>query len=111
MTAGRHDHAGRFRSRSESCTEAETSPERRFTLAANTSGRFECRWVTLRVEPECRSSWLEPLRGTLMRCPVAHGEGRLAVRSPSAACALGESGQIAFRYMSGGSLGYMGWSG
>ena len=48
---------------------------RSFTLAANAGGRFECRWVTLRVEPDCRSGWLEPLRGSVIRCPVAHGEG------------------------------------
>ena len=75
------------------------------TLAANAGGRFECRWVTLRVEPECRSGWLESLRGSLIRCPVAHGEGRVAVTDPGAATRLEQSGRIAFRYLASGSEG------
>lgn len=78
---------------------------RSFTLTANRKGRFECRWVTLRAEAGCRSSWLAPLRGSLIRCPVAHGEGRFAVSDPSAAAALGESGRVAFRYTASGSQG------
>lgn len=83
-----------------------SAPEdRSFTLAANASGRFECRWVTLSVEPDCRSSWLEPLRGSVIRCPVAHGEGRLAARDPETVFALEKAGQIAFRYLASGSAG------
>ena len=78
---------------------------RSFTLAANASGRFECRWVTLRVEPGCRSGWLEPLRGSLIRCPVAHGEGRFAVRDPRVATGLETAGRVAFRYLASGSAG------
>ena len=71
---------------------------RRFTLTGNTNGSFECRWVTLRVEA-CRSSWLEPLEGTLIRCPVAHGEGRFAVTEPEVVSELDATGQVAFRYV------------
>ena len=78
---------------------------RSFTLAANAIGRFECRWVTLRVEPGCRSGWLEPLRGSMIRCPVAHGEGRFAVRDPQVATGLETAGRIAFRYLASGSAG------
>ena len=78
---------------------------RSFTLAANAGGRFECRWVTLRVEPRCGSGWLGPLRGALIRCPVAHGEGRLAVTDPEAATALHKEGRIAFRYLASGTGG------
>ena len=79
--------------------------DRSFTLAANASGRFECRWVTLSVEPDCRSSWLEPLQGSVIRCPVAHGEGRLAARDPRTVLALEQAGRIAFRYLASGSAG------
>ncbi len=83
-----------------------SGPEpRSFTLAANASGRFECRWVTLRVEPDCRSGWLGPLRGSVIRCPVAHGEGRLAVTDPEAATALHKAGRVAFRYLASGTEG------
>ena len=76
-----------------------------FTLAANASGRFECRWATLSVEPDCRSSWLEPLRGSIIRCPVAHGEGRFAARDPELVPALEKAGRIAFRYLASGPAG------
>lgn len=83
-----------------------SAPESRgFTLAANAGGRFECRWVTLSVEPVCRSSWLEPLRGSVIRCPVAHGEGRFAVRDSSVVAELEKAGRIAFRYLASGSAG------
>ena len=78
---------------------------RSFTLGANARGRFECRWVTLRVEPDCRSGWLEPVRGSLIRCPVAHGEGRFAVRDPEVATGLETAGRVAFRYLASGSAG------
>ena len=82
-----------------------TVQPRSFTLAANASGRFECRWVTLRVEPGCRSGWLAPLRGSMIRCPVAHGEGRFAVRDPQVATGLETAGRVAFRYLASGSAG------
>ena len=78
---------------------------RSFTLTANARGRFECRWVTLRVEPDCRSSWLAALRGSLIRCPVAHGEGRFAVNGAGAVTELEKAGCVAFRYLASGSEG------
>ena len=78
---------------------------RNFTLAANAGGRFECRWVTVRVEGDCRSGWLEPLRDSLIRCPVAHGEGRLAAADPTAAAELERAGRVAFRYLASGPSG------
>lgn len=71
---------------------------RQVTLTGNRSGRFECRWVTLRVEPSCRSTWLQPLT-EIIRCPVAHGEGRLAVSEGEVVETLDERGLVAFRYV------------
>ena len=68
-------------------------------LYGNESDRFECRWVSLRAE-ECACPWLTP--GQLLPVPVAHAEGRLAVRSPAALERLRRRGQIAFRYARGG---------
>jgi len=81
--------------------------QRRVTLTDNAGGRFECRWVTLRVEPGCRSGWLGSLAGTRIRCPVAHGEGRVAVTEPEPEVVgnLQGTGRIAFRYMSGNGHG------
>ena len=73
---------------------------RRVTLTDNAGGRFECRWVTLSVEPGCRSGWLGALGGTRIRCPVAHGEGRVAVSDPEVMETLESEGMIAFRYLS-----------
>jgi phosphoribosylformylglycinamidine synthase len=64
-------------------------------LVGNGSGRFECRWVDLRPEPG-RSIWLDGLPAVL-RCPVAHGEGRLVVADPAAV-----EGRVAFRYAAAG---------
>ncbi|MDH4365371.1 MAG: phosphoribosylformylglycinamidine synthase subunit PurQ, partial [Acidimicrobiia bacterium] len=61
-------------------------------LVANDSGRFECRWVTLAPGP-APSAWLDGLTEPV-RCPVAHGEGRLTVGDPVAV-----EGHVAFRYL------------
>lgn len=62
-------------------------------LVANDSGRFECRWVTLAPGP-APSVWLDGLDGPI-RCPVAHGEGRLIGNEPTLAA------HTAFRYCDG----------
>ena len=67
--------------------------EQAAVLTANTSGRFECRWVTLEVE-RSDSLWTSGLDEPL-RCPVAHGEGRLVVQDPDR---LEDEGVVAFRY-------------
>jgi len=70
------------------------------TLTDNANGRFECRWVTLRVEPVFRSGWLGSLAGMKIRCPVAHGEGRVAVSDSEVIGTLESERRIAFRYLS-----------
>jgi len=75
---------------------------RRVTLTENEQGRFECRWVTLKVEPSCRSEWLSQIAGSMIRCPIAHGEGRVAVTEPAVADEL-ERGSVAFRYLADGA--------
>lgn len=71
---------------------------RTVTLTANRHGRFECRWVRLRVEP-CRSGWLASLAGRVIDCPVAHGEGRLAAAGDEVVSALETERLVAFRYV------------
>lgn len=66
------------------------------TLAANASGRFEARWVRLRVETD-RSPWLR--KGDVWDVPTAHGEGRLVLADPGALAALEARGQVALRYV------------
>ena len=47
------------------------------TLTHNASGRYEDRWVRLRVNPASRTPFLRGL--TAFEVPVRHGEGRLVV--------------------------------
>jgi phosphoribosylformylglycinamidine synthase len=74
---------------------ARELPPRSIALYDNASNRFECRWVTLRAERSA-AAWLEP--GWLLPCPVAHGEGRFAVRDEAVLRRLLEKGQVALRY-------------
>lgn len=66
------------------------------TLAHNTSGRFEDRWVRLMVTPgNCVF-----LRGiSTMDVPVAHGEGKLICRKEWILQGLAQSGQAVLRYI------------
>lgn len=51
---------------------------RQVTLTDNARGRFECRWVHLRAVPGGAVDLLDGV-DELVACPVAHGEGRVAV--------------------------------
>src|SRR6476469_318784 len=48
------------------------------TLTHNASGRYEDRWVTLKVNPESNSPFLQGI--DTLEVPVRHGEGRLIIR-------------------------------
>ncbi len=65
------------------------------TLAANSSGRFEDRWVGLLPRPGLSPfvTFSEPIE-----LPVAHGEGRFLMADPAAVTALETAGQVIFRY-------------
>ncbi len=56
----------------------ELSPP--LTLAGNDSGRFECRWVYLRVNETSPCIFTRGI--STMYLPVAHGEGKVAVAEP-----------------------------
>jgi phosphoribosylformylglycinamidine synthase len=67
------------------------------TLTDNAEGRFECRWVTLAAgKGPC--IWTKGVTFPLS-CPVAHGEGRFAVRDPEKLAQLDAQGLIALRYV------------
>jgi len=70
--------------------------ERTIALTDNASGRFECRWVTLREEA-CAAPWIAA--GELLPVPVAHAEGRFAVADEEALGELFERGQVALTYV------------
>ena len=64
-------------------------------LTFNLSNHYECRWVTLRSQAN-RCVFLE--EGLILRCPAAHGEGRLIVKEESFARLLMDEGYCAFVY-------------
>lgn len=69
--------------------------QRDISLMRNASGRFEDRWVKMRVE---RSKCTFAQGCEYIRAPVRHGEGQVAVRTAADLQRLDDSGQIVFRY-------------
>ncbi|MBM3977538.1 MAG: phosphoribosylformylglycinamidine synthase I [Planctomycetes bacterium] len=69
---------------------------RSLALENNLSNRFECRWVELEALASA-CPYLEP--GLRLPVPVAHGEGRLAVRDAATLEALYAQRQVALRYV------------
>jgi phosphoribosylformylglycinamidine synthase I len=70
--------------------------ERTATLMSNDSGRFEDRWVHLRVEPASPCVWTAGIERLYL--PVRHGEGRFHVRDSAVLDHLEAAGQIVLRY-------------
>jgi phosphoribosylformylglycinamidine synthase len=66
------------------------------TLTHNDSGKFEARWVHLKVSG--RSVWTKGLADTIY-IPVAHGEGKFVPGNAKLIKSLEDNGQIAFRYI------------
>ncbi|QEL18219.1 phosphoribosylformylglycinamidine synthase I [Limnoglobus roseus] len=65
------------------------------TLARNTSGRYEDRWVNLDVTPG-KSVFLKGL--STLEVPVAHGEGNFICRKEWILQGLAQAGQAVLRY-------------
>ena len=74
------------------------APKQRVTLTFNRSGHFECRWVRLRAVSRSRCVFTRGLEEDIL-CPVAHGEGRLAVPDDPTRQSLWEDGQVVVRYV------------
>ena len=81
-------------------TEARLLPG---ALLRNASLEFVCDWVWVRVEHP-RTPWTSQLApGTLLRLPIAHGEGRYYVEAEELV-ALETNGQVVFRYVDADGL-------
>jgi len=83
--------------------EAENGPAA--TLTYNDSGKFEARWVRLRVRGS-KSVFLTGIES--MYLPVAHAEGKFVTRDEEALAELDAAGQLVLRYVSqrgGGARG------
>jgi phosphoribosylformylglycinamidine synthase II/phosphoribosylformylglycinamidine synthase I len=78
-------------------TNFASGEERDVTLSYNERGRFECRWVYLKPNPNSTSLFTEGL-SELIYAPVAHGEGRVMARDNTATERLWNNGQVALTY-------------
>jgi phosphoribosylformylglycinamidine synthase subunit PurQ / glutaminase len=67
------------------------------TLTDNRSARFECRWVRLQADPASPCRFTQGVAGEI-EVPVAHGEGRIAVRDAAALGELRARNLVALRY-------------
>jgi phosphoribosylformylglycinamidine synthase subunit PurQ / glutaminase len=74
------------------------APQQRVTLTRNRSGHFECRWVRLRTVNHSPCLFTRDLNEDIL-CPVAHGEGRLAVPDEIARRSLWANGLVALTYV------------
>lgn len=74
------------------------APVQRVTLTHNRSGHFECRWVRLRPMQGSPCLFTRALDRDIL-CPVAHGEGRLAVPDERTREALWRDGMVALTYV------------
>ena len=72
-----------------------TAPE--VTLTHNASGRYEDRWVTLRVNPRANTPFLKGI--DTLEVPVRHGEGRLVVPDDATRAALEAAGLNCLSYV------------
>ncbi|GIK15287.1 MAG: phosphoribosylformylglycinamidine synthase subunit PurQ [Planctomycetota bacterium] len=68
----------------------------RVTVTYNASGRFEARWVRMKV---CRTDCPFLLDTTFTEMPVEHGEGRVVARDETTLAALETGGHVALRYV------------
>ena len=67
-------------------------------LMRNASLSFECTWVYVRVEND-RTPWTRTLApGTILRLPIAHGEGRYYADAATLE-RLEREGRVVFRYV------------
>ncbi len=77
-------------------TEAHLLPG---ALLRNTTMRFHCHWSHIRIDSD-RTAWTAGIsEGTVLRLPVAHGEGSYFA-DPETIAVLEEQGQIVARYCS-----------
>jgi phosphoribosylformylglycinamidine synthase len=66
------------------------------TLTFNDSGRFEDRWVYLKVNPDSPSIFTRGLKGLYL--PVRHGEGKFIPRDEGVLAELARKNLIALQY-------------
>jgi len=74
----------------------DASQQQDVTLTFNDSGRFEDRWVYLKVNPDSPCIFTRGIEGLYF--PVRHGEGKFVPVSEEIRCQLSENNQVVVRY-------------
>jgi phosphoribosylformylglycinamidine synthase subunit PurQ / glutaminase len=74
------------------------APMQRVTLTHNGCGHFVCRWVRLRAQEESACLFTRGLEQDIL-CPVAHGEGRLALPDEGSRQVLWRDHLVALTYV------------
>jgi phosphoribosylformylglycinamidine synthase len=74
-----------------------TLPQRAVTLTYNDSGRFEDRWVRLKVVST--KSPFFPEEGWILETAVNHGEGKFVTDTPETLARLQKGGQVVLKYV------------
>lgn len=67
-------------------------------LLHNKSGRFECRWSSVRIEAS-NAMMLRGMKGSVIGCWVAHGEGRFSFKNENVLRNLRSTNSIALTYV------------
>jgi phosphoribosylformylglycinamidine synthase len=67
-------------------------------LLSNQTGAFICKWVNIRVETNKTNFTRNISKGTILRIPIAHAEGRYTIDQKGLKD-LHENDQIVFRYV------------
>ena len=78
---------------------SKSPAEMRATLTDNDSGKFEDRWVNLKIESENVCVFTRNVKPQL-ELPVAHGEGKFMLGNSNDIKELEANGQIVLRYVS-----------
>jgi phosphoribosylformylglycinamidine synthase subunit PurQ / glutaminase len=78
---------------------AENPSEMRATLTNNDSGKFEDRWVSMKVEEKTVCVFTKGMK-PIIELPCAHGEGKFVVKNRSDLDELERDGQVVLRYIS-----------
>jgi len=66
-----------------------------YSLIRNDSGRFECRWIYLKINKN--SFWTKKLPD-IITLPIAHGEGKFVTKDQDSLSALAREGKVIFQY-------------
>jgi phosphoribosylformylglycinamidine synthase subunit PurQ / glutaminase len=86
---------------------SSNTAEQTASFTFNDSGKFESRWVHLRINSQSSCVFFKGLP-EMIELPVAHGEGKLVLKSPRQLEELKKNKSIALQYVSddGKTLGY-----